>query len=103
MDDRRPSGLPRDRVFPGAPGFDYDYESDVAEASVLIRNLRRTMLAASSGVAILLVVFLIDDNGDAARGVINLLGVPILFIVLVTEVMAFFHRRRTRGSDHADG
>ena len=96
MNDRRPSGMPGDRVFPGAPGFDYQYESEVAEASVLIRKLRRTMLVAAAVVVVLVAVFLVAGNGDGARGVMNLLGTPVLFVLLMTEVMAYFHRRRTR-------
>ncbi|MDJ0771489.1 MAG: hypothetical protein QNJ12_22070 [Ilumatobacter sp.] len=90
----RPSGMPGDRAFPHI-GREYEYTEDVARTGAAIRSVRLKVGSIAALIAVLGIVLLIAGKGATATGVIGLLGVPMLLVLAINEIVAFFHRRRS--------
>ncbi|MDJ0771487.1 MAG: hypothetical protein QNJ12_22060 [Ilumatobacter sp.] len=96
MADRRPSGLPDEQLARRWKRPPHDFDAEVVEAEILVRNLRRIWVIGSLLVAVLSLAWWISGNGDAALGLVTFFAAPLVLVMLGAETLAFFQRRRTR-------
>ena len=92
--DRRPSGLPRERL----GGWDFlrpstDIEKRLEREHEGFLSARRSLLVATAIVALLVVVLAVTGNGSAAAGLAVLLLVPLLLVLAGAWVAVMVARR----------